>query len=81
MIGSLQSAPATNHLNKYEPDVILKNAKMKQLNITLIGKAFHILPAVHAKECSIMFVHGADKTSLRPLALVLFVLIHKLICS
>ena len=48
---------------------------------TLIGRAFHILPTMYAKECSIMFVRGADKTSLRPLALVLFVLIDKLICS
>ena len=52
-----------------------------EAHITLIGKAFQILPAVYAKECSIMFVRGAGKTSLGPLALVLFVLIDRLICS
>ena len=52
-----------------------------EADISLIGKAFHILTAVYAKKCSIMFVPGAGKISLRPLALVLFVLIDKLICS
>ena len=46
-----------------------------EADIALIGKVFHILPAVYTKECSIMFVRGAGKTSLRPLAQVLFVLI------
>ena len=46
-----------------------------------IDEAFHILPAVYAKECSIMFVHEAGKINLRILVQVLFVLIDKLICS
>ena len=51
-----------------------------EANITLIGKVFPISPTVYAKEGSIMFVRGAGKTSLRPLALVLFVLINILSC-
>ena len=44
-----------------------------------IDKAFHILPPVCAKECSIMFVGGTGKISQKPLAPKLFVLINKLI--
>ena len=42
----------------------------KEEHLTFISTTFHILPAMYAKECCIMFVRGAGKTNLRPLSLV-----------
>ena len=42
----------------------------KEEHLTFISTTFHILPAMYAKECCIMFVHGASKTNLIPLSLV-----------
>ena len=50
----------------------------EEAHITFISKAFHILPAVYAIECSIMFVRGASKTSLSS---SIAVIIDKLIYS
>ena len=54
--GSLQKAPASNHLNIYKTDMVKKKCEEKA-HITFTGRVFHILPAVYAKEFSKSIKH------------------------